>query len=103
MAFKIPPTPVGVPPGHAFWQNWYEVLRTFINEGQTTVQWANINFIASNITDIATREHNALQAFQGGVGGEYYHLTAAEQAWVVAGKASHGGGWQNGKIRPILR
>lgn len=31
MAQLLPPTPVGVPPGHSFWNDWYEKLRSLIN------------------------------------------------------------------------
>lgn len=78
MAVLLPPTPVGVPPGHSFWNDWYEKLRTLVNTGTITVLWGNINFSGSNITSIASRNHNNLQSFQGGTGGEYYHLTANE-------------------------
>jgi hypothetical protein len=30
MTFKLPPAPTGVPPGHAFWNDWYEKLRTLV-------------------------------------------------------------------------
>lgn len=85
MTFKLPPTPVGVPPGHAFWDNWYEQLRSFINEGQTTVQWSNIDFSLSNLTDILTRDHNDLQSIQGGGVGEKYHLTSAQHTDLGSG------------------
>ena len=75
MAVLLPPTPVGVPPGHSFWNDWYEKLRTLVNTGTITVLWGNIDFSGSNITSIASRAHNNLQSFQGGAGGEYYHLT----------------------------
>lgn len=78
MAGKLPPTPVGVPPGHAFWNQWYEELRTLVNDGAVSVLWSNIDFTGSNITSIATRNHNNLQTFQGGTAGEYYHLTSAQ-------------------------
>lgn len=84
MAVLLPPTPVGVPPGHSFWNDWYEKLRTLINTGSVTVLWSNINFSGSNITDIANRAHNNLQSFQGGTAGEYYHLTSAQQTNVAA-------------------
>ena len=42
MAFKLPPIPVGVPPGHSFWNDWYEKLRTFVNEVAAGISWANI-------------------------------------------------------------
>jgi hypothetical protein len=85
MAVLLPPTPVGVPPGHSFWNDWYEKLRQLINTGSVTVLWSNINFSGSNITDIASRAHNNLQSIQGGSAGEYYHLTAAEYAGLGTG------------------
>jgi hypothetical protein len=75
MAVLLPPTPVGVPPGHSFWNDWYEKLRTVINQGNVSVLWGNINFSGSNITSIASRAHNNLQSIQGGAAGEYNHLT----------------------------
>lgn len=56
---KLPPTPVGVPPGHSFWNDWYERLRNIVNS--TLVN------------------HNDLQSIQGGSPTERYHLTAAQQ------------------------
>jgi len=75
MAFKLPPIPVGVPPGHSYWNDWYEKLRGFINDIGSSVAWTIINFTGSNLTDIQTRNHNDLQTIQGGATGEYYHLT----------------------------
>jgi hypothetical protein len=37
MANKLPPLPVGTPPGSAYWNDWYEKLRTFINEVNTKI------------------------------------------------------------------
>lgn len=34
MAAKLPPLPVGVPPGHAFWNDWYEKLRNLVNTNE---------------------------------------------------------------------
>lgn len=31
MAQVLPPSPVGIPPGHSFWNDWYEKLRTLVN------------------------------------------------------------------------
>ena len=78
MANKIPPVPVGSAPGSAFWNDWYEKLRNLINSGTISQLWSSLDFTASNITDIVTRNHNNLQGFQGGTAGEYYHLTSAE-------------------------
>lgn len=56
---KLPPTPTGVPPGHSFWNDWYERLRNIVNS--TLVN------------------HNDLQSIQGGSPTERYHLTATQQ------------------------
>jgi len=85
MAVILPPTPIGVPPGHSFWNDWYEKLRTIVNTGAVSVTWSNINFAGSNITSIASRAHNNLQSMQGGTTGERYHLTAAQHAALGAG------------------
>lgn len=82
MPVLLPPTPVGVPPGHSFWNDWYEKLRQLVNNGAISVIWANIDFAGSNITDIASRAHNNLQSIQGGAPGEYNHLTDAERTLV---------------------
>lgn len=96
MAVLLPPMPVGVPPGHSFWNDWYEKLRTIINDGTVTVLWGNINFSGSNITSIASRAHNNLQSLQGGSAGEYYHLTAAQHAALTAGPHNSLSGLQGG-------
>jgi hypothetical protein len=75
MAVLLPPTPIGSPPGSAFWNDWYEKLRQLINNGAVSVLWANINFTGSNITSITNRAHNNLQSLQGGAAGEYNHLS----------------------------
>lgn len=82
MAFLLPPQPVGVPPGHSMWNDWYEKLRYQFNNGQVSVTWANIDFSGSNLTDLVTRSHDALQSVQGGSGSEHYHLTAAQHTIV---------------------
>lgn len=38
----LPPTPVGVPPGHSFWNDWYEKLRQLINHSGILTSWSNI-------------------------------------------------------------
>lgn len=96
MAVLLPPTPVGVPPGHSFWNDWYEKLRTIVNTGTITVLWGNIDFSGSNITSIASRAHNSLQSLQGGAAGEYYHLTAAQYAALTAGPHNTLAGLQGG-------
>jgi len=80
MAVILPPTPQGVPPGHSFWNDWYEKLRTVINTGAVSVLWSNINFAGSSLADLATKEHNTLTSVQGGVAGEKYHMSSVEYA-----------------------
>jgi len=31
MAAKLPPQPLGVPPGSSYWNDWYEKLRHFVD------------------------------------------------------------------------
>lgn len=90
MADLLPPTPVGVPPGHSFWNDWYEKLRVLVNQGAISVLWNNINFAGSNLTDLATRAHNNLQSVQGGSAGEFYHLTSAQHSEATSPRSSRG-------------
>ncbi len=61
---KLPPIPVGVPPGHSYWNDWYEKLRNLINN--------------------ALPNHNDLLNIQGGSATERYHLTAAQHSEITA-------------------
>lgn len=85
MANVLPPAPNGTPPGSSYWNDWYEKVRSLINKGAISVLWTNINFGGSTITSIVNRAHNNLQTIQGGVAGEYYHLTTAQYAALTAG------------------
>lgn len=81
MSTLLPPAPQGVPPGHSFWNQWYEQLRNLINGiASSVVSWPTINFTGSNISDIVNRGHNNLQSFQGGTAGEYFHLTTLQHS-----------------------
>ena len=82
MKIKLPPLPIGVPPGSSYWNDWYEKLRNLVNENGLTVLWSKIDFTGSDLTSIATRLHNTLQGLQGGTVGEYNHLTNAQLATV---------------------
>lgn len=83
MAVILPPTPIGVPPGHSFWNDWYEKLRTVINQGAISVLWSNINFAGSDLSNLANRAHSSLQSVQGGAVGESYHLTALQHSRII--------------------
>lgn len=65
MANKLPPLPVGVAPGSGYWNDWYEKLRTIIN---------------NTLSGIA---HNSLTGLQG-TGPDYYHLTSMQYAVATA-------------------
>lgn len=77
MATGLPPPPINDQPGSFTWLEWYRQLRTYISTNGS-VPWYIINFAGSNITDIATRDHDNLQNLDGGTAGEHYHLTLAE-------------------------
>lgn len=77
---QLPPVPIGAKSDSYAWQDYQIKLRLYLNTG--TVVWANVDKTGSNITDIATRLHNSLQAIQGGGVGDYNHLTTAQVAKV---------------------
>ena len=83
MSSILPPSPQVVPPGHAFWNVWYEKLRKIVNDLATSISWININFTGSKIEDIVSRDHNKLTTIQGGTTAEYYHLTNAEHTAIA--------------------
>lgn len=39
---KLPPQPLGVAPGSSYWNDWYEKLRTFVEQITTSVSWSII-------------------------------------------------------------
>lgn len=62
------------------WHLWYDRLSKFLSDTAGLIPWASISKSGSNLTEIATRNHNDLQNVQGGTTGERYHATAAEYA-----------------------
>lgn len=78
MAIELPPVPINEPPDSFAWQQWYLQLQRVL--GTTgAVGWALIDFSGSDLSDIAARDHADLQNMQGGITGERYHLTSAQQ------------------------
>lgn len=76
MANALPPPPGGNISDSWVWNEWFRIVWTKLNQViSSVVVWSSINFTGSNITDIATRNHNNLQNIQGGTSNEYYHLT----------------------------
>jgi len=84
MANGLPPPPVNDQPGSFAWLEWYRQLRNYVSTSGS-VPWYIINFSGSNITDIATRNHNSLQSIQGGAAGQHYHLTQDQHIQVTSG------------------
>jgi len=95
MATGLPPPPINDQPGSFTWLEWYRQLRNYISTNGS-VPWYVINFAGSNITDIATRDHDQLQNLDGGTAGEHYHLTAAQYAALTAGPHNTLSGLQGG-------
>ena len=95
MATGLPPPPINDQPGSFTWLEWYRQLRNYISTNGS-VPWYVINFAGSNITDIATRDHDQLQNVDGGTAGEHYHLTAAQHAALTAGPHNTLSGLQGG-------
>ena len=95
MATGLPPPPINDQPGSFAWLEWYRQLRNYISTNGS-VPWYVINFAGSNITDIATRDHDQLQNIDGGTAGEHYHLTAAQHAALTAGPHNTLSGLQGG-------
>ena len=71
MAQLLPPIPKEpIEPTSHVWREWFNSIRNVIvNTAQGVIAWASLNFAGSNITDIATRNHNSLQTIQGGTSG----------------------------------
>lgn len=59
MAAILPPAPVGAPFTDYSWVDWYQKIQRAINDSGTVT-------------------HNATTGLQGGGGGDYYHLSAAQ-------------------------
>lgn len=82
MATQLPPPPIGADPTSWAQSDWYSKLVVYLTS-TGAVPWALVDKAGANITDIPIRAHNSLQSLQGGTGGEYYHLTAAQYAAYV--------------------
>jgi hypothetical protein len=85
----LPPPPTRAPSGDFAWIAWYNQLYSLLNT-TGSVAWSLINFAGSSIADIADHSHSLLSGLQGGTSGEYYHLTAAEHATLVANDIKYG-------------
>lgn len=76
MASTLPPVPLKDLDDLPFTlQIWLNQIRQIVASGSSSIPWSSLNFTGSNITDIVGRAHNNLQSIQGGVSGQYFHLS----------------------------
>ena len=83
MAAQIPPIPNNPITDVFVWRDWFFKVSQLLVQ-QASIAWTSLDFTGSNLQDIQTRQHNALQSIQGGIASQYYHLTATEYATVQA-------------------
>ena len=83
MAIQLPPIPNNPITDVFVWRDWFYTVSQLLGQ-QAAIAWTSIDFTGSNLRDIVTRQHNALQDIQGGIANQYYHLSAAQYATVVA-------------------
>ena len=83
MAVQLPPIPNNPITDVFVWRDWfYKVSQLLVQ--QASIAWSSIDFTGSNLQDIQTRQHNALQNLQGGIASQYYHLSLAQYNTVAA-------------------
>lgn len=70
------------------WADWLIQLRRQLAGSSVSVTWVDIDYTGSNLTDIATRNHDDLQSIQGGTSGQYYHLTSAQHTALNGGNVT---------------
>ena len=80
---QLPPIPNNPITDVFVWRDWFYQVSQVLTQ-QASIAWTSINFTGSNLRDIVTRQHNALQDIQGGIANQYYHLTATEYSNVQA-------------------
>ena len=83
MAIQLPPIPNNPITDVFVWRDWFFKVSQLLVQ-QASIAWTSLDFTGSNLQDIQTRQHNALQSIQGGIASQYYHLTATEYATVQA-------------------
>jgi hypothetical protein len=83
MAIQLPPIPNNPITDAFVWRDWFFKVSQILVQN-AAIAWSSINFTGSNLLDIETRQHNALQDMQGGFTNQYYHLTLAQYNAVAA-------------------
>jgi len=83
MAIQLPPIPNNPITDALVWRDWFYKVSQLLSE-QAAIAWSSLNFTGSNLRDIQTRQHNALQDIQGGIANEYYHLSQTQYNTIVS-------------------
>ena len=83
MAIQLPPIPNNPITDTHVWRDWFFKVSQILVQS-AAIAWTSLSFTGSNLLDIQTRQHNALQDMQGGVTNEYYHLTSAQRTSVTS-------------------
>lgn len=84
---RIPPPPIHSE-DRTIWSNWYVAVKNAINNLRADLKWINLDFTGSNITDIASKSHQALDNLQGGSSTERYHVSATQATAIAAFNAT---------------
>lgn len=87
MAIQLPPIPNNPITDTHVWRDWFFKVSQILVQS-AAIAWTSLSFTGSNLLDIQTRQHNALQDMQGGVTNEYYHLTNAQYTALSSGYVS---------------
>jgi hypothetical protein len=83
MAIQLPPIPNNPITDAFVWRDWFFKVSQILVQN-AAIAWSSINFTGSNLLDIETRQHNALQDMQGGFTNQYYHLNLTQYNAVAA-------------------
>ncbi len=75
---KLPPLPVGIPPGHSYFNDWYEKMRTILNNNQVTTTWTNISGTPTTLAGYGITDNVELQTNKNAVSG-YAGLNASSR------------------------
>ena len=75
---KLPPLPVGVPPGHSYFNDWYEKMRNIINNNLIVTAWSNITGTPTTLAGYGITDNVELQTNKNAVSG-YAGLNTASR------------------------
>lgn len=83
MSQYLPPAPTGVPPGHAFWNDWLEKLRSLVNN-TVNIAWSAITLTPTTLAGYGIVDAAPLSHVGSG-GAEHANVVAAGAAGFMTG------------------